>query len=131
MDIADDRLSAGMHGDMLNADSLLTLTAQPGERFDLSGECPLQLDCQITVELEVIRTIGALRPAQHGHRKGMAANHLGCEGALELILGIDRPEHCQRRIQAEHVRLAARRRASRRHLKRVHLLEHERGGCGA
>lgn len=86
MHVADDGLGAWLNGDVLNADGLLPLAAHAGESLDLSGEGALKFDRHVAVELEMVRSVRRLRPAQHFHRERVAACHLDRERTFQFIL---------------------------------------------
>jgi len=51
VDVADDRLSAGLNGNMFDPYGLLALTAEPSQRLNLSGERALELHRKVAVQL--------------------------------------------------------------------------------
>jgi hypothetical protein len=93
--IADNRLAAGVNVNVLDADGLLATATQLRQDFHLNRVGSLELDCAITVSVELWDYFGAVDAAEQRHCGDVRRSHLHGKHCLNLVLradGVDRGE---------------------------------------
>lgn len=104
MNVADDRLSAGLNRDVLNAHRLLRFAAQASEGLNLCGESPLHFHCQIGINLQLFGRLGV---SGHSHKLGcqiVVLRHLDRQRGLYLVFRPNRFDDGEGRIHARRVK---------------------------
>jgi hypothetical protein len=104
VDVADDRLAAGVDMDVLNADGLFPTATQFRQGLQLNREGPQEFIGHIPVGLKLCNLFCPLNTPEQLHCRRVSRSHLNGKHCLDLILRANAAYRCQGKAASEPTR---------------------------